>query len=479
MKIYKYLLVIIGLGFINNSCDLLKEEPEHILVSENFYRTPEEALASVNAVYQRLAPGMYNRVINMMTDLPTDDLKNGQGMNNAFLIDLEYYNFTSENTFAGQTWMEHFDGINRANVVLGRVPQVAMDETLKQRILGEAHFLRALFYFNLVRFYGKVPIVTTETGNLNNLNLERAPVEEVYALIIEDLKFAETSLPAIFSGADLGRATQGAAKILLGKVYLTKKDWANAVKKLEEVIKNEATYKYELHPNFRDNFVPATENTKEMVFSVQLMENPGQPNGMMILDAPRTRVPGLTGQEADIPTLDVYNAFKPGDTRRDATFFTSYTRNNATTKFPFPLYYKYFDEGAFSKTAQSNVNVHILRYADALLMYAEALNELSGPTPEAYTAINRVRRRAFKDNLHDLTGLNQASFREAVYEERRLEFVKEGQRWFDLVRTGRLLTVMQNHKENGTINIKPHNILYPVPQRERDVNPKLDQNDGY
>lgn len=112
-------------------------------------------------------------------------------------------------------------------------------------------------------------------------------------------------------------------------------------------------------------------------------------------------------------------------------------------------------------------------------MYAEALNELSGPAADAYTAINRVRKRAFRDDLHDLTGLNKETFRDAVYEERRLEFVLEGQRWFDLVRTGRLLTLMQNHKENGAMNIKPYHVLYPIPQRERDINPNLDQNEGY
>jgi len=479
MKIYKYLPIIFCLSFVSNGCELLKEDPEHVLVTENFYKTTEEALAAVNAVYQRLATGMYNRPMEVLGDLTTDDYKNGQGMNNAFLIDLEYYNFTSENTFVADIWNQHYDGINRANVVLSKVPGITMDETLKQRILGEAHFLRALFYFNLVRFFGGVPLVTTDTQDLSNLNVARASVEEVYALIIEDLKFAETNLPATYGSSDLGRATKGAAKILLGKVYLTRKEWSNAVQKLEEIVKNEATYNYDLHANFRDNWVQTTENGKEMVFAVQFLQNPGTPNGMMILDAPRNRVPGLTGNEADIPTLDVYNAYETGDTRRDATFFTSLTASGKTYTFPFPLFYKYYDPGAFSATQQSNNNVFVLRYSDALLMYAEALNELNGPTPEAYAAINRVRRRAFKDNLHDLAGLNKDIFREAVYKERRLEFVLEGQRWFDLVRTGRLLTVMQNHKENGTINIKPYQVLYPIPQRERDLNSSLEQNPGY
>jgi len=479
MKKYKYLPLIFCLNFVSNGCELLKEDPEHVLVTENFYRTQEEAIAVVNAVYQRLSADMYNRFVEVLSDLTTDDYKNGIGMPNPFLIDLEYYNFTSENTFVASNWTQHYDGINRANVVLSRVPNIIMDENLKQRILGEAHFLRALFYFNLVRWFGGVPLVTTETQDLSNLNVPRASLEEVYALIIEDLKFAETTLPATYGSSDLGRATKGAAKILLGKVYLTQKDWSNTVQKLEEVIKNEATYNYDLHANFRDNWIQATENGKEMVFAVQFLQNPGQPNGMMVLSAPRNRVPGLNGNEADIPTVDLYNAYQSGDTRRDATLFTSLTVNANTYTFPHPLFYKYYDPGAFGVPQQSNNNVFVLRYSDALLMYAEALNELQGPTAEAYNAINRVRRRAFQDNSHDLAGLNKDTFRDAVYKERRLEFVLEGQRWFDLVRTDRLLTVMQNHKENGTINIKPHQVLFPIPQRDRDLNPSLEQNSGY
>lgn len=478
MKIYKYLTAFM-LAAVCSSCNLLEEDPEHILVTDNFYKSADEAVAGVNIIYNRLNTGMYNRIISIMADLPTDDFKNGQGMNNPFLLDLEYWNVTPENQFVGTTWQEHYDGINRANVAINRIPEINMDESLKQRLLGEARFLRALFYFNLVRLYGPVPLVTQDTRNLNNLNLARSPVESVYKLIIEDLEAAAKGLPATSSANNVGRATQGSAKALLGKVYLTRKEWEKAVATLADVVNNEATYKYGLLPNYGDNWRSGTENGQESVFSVQFMQNPGRPNSMMILDAPKNRVPGLNGYEADIPTLDLYNQFSPEDSRRSVTFVTAYEKDGKTYTFPFPLFHKYFDQGNVNNTTQSNANVHVLRYADVLLMYAEALNERSGPITEAYQAINRVRRRAFKDNNHDLSNLSKETFREAVYEERRLEFALEGHRWFDLVRTGRLVSVMQNHLENGPKNIKPFHILMPVPQRERDTNPELSQNEGY
>jgi hypothetical protein len=473
----KNLIIIIILSL--SSCNLLVEEPEHIVVTDGFYKSEGDAVAAVNSIYNRLAVRMYNRGMYIMADLPADDYKNGQGMPNPFLLDLEFLRMTPENQFVGETWNDHYDGINRANTAINRIPEIEMNENRKNRLIGEARFIRGLLYFNLVRFFGDVPLVTLDTRNLLGLNVARSKESEVYKLIIEDMIFASTNLPFVQSGNDLGRATKGSAKILLGKVYLTMKDWDNAISVLAEVIDNEGAYGYGLHDNFRNNWNRSTENGSEMVFAIQFMQPPGISHALMRLSAPRNRVPGLIGNEADIPTQEIFDLFEKGDSRRDATFYTSFERNGITYNFPFPFFYKYFDPSNFNSTNISNANVFVLRYSDALLMYAEALNEKNGPENKAFEALNRVRNRAFGNNNYEFTNLNQSNFREAVYLERRKEFVLEGQRWFDLVRTGRFVETMKNHTENGGNNVQLFHVLMPIPQREIDTNPDLVQNEGY
>jgi len=475
--IYLFGLILFALSF--SACDLLEEDPEHILVTNNFYNNSGDAEAAVTAIYNRLYSNMYERDMQLMADLPTDDYKNGQGMNNPSLIDLEFLQMNSQNQFVERAWQHHYDGINRANAAINRIPEINMDEGLKNRLLGEARFLRGLFYFNLVRFFGDVPIVTVDTRELGELNVSRSPVDEVYGLILEDLTFAEANLPPIQDNGNIGRATSGAAKALIGKVYLTREDWSNAVNKLGEIVNNEGQFAYGLLDDYRDNWRPGTENGPEAVFSIQMQEAPGNGNILMRSACPRSRVPSITGWEADIPTVELYELFDENDERRDATFFTSYEEEGVVYEFPWPLYFKYFDPSQVNNTSQSNANIHVIRYADVLLMYAEAINELNGPTPDAFDAINRVRVRAFNTEEMALSGLSQRELRDAIYLERRLELAMEAHRWFDLIRTDRFVEVMANHTENGGTQIAPHKVLMPIPQRELDVNPNLTQNPGY
>ena len=472
-----YYIILIAIACSLPACNLLEEEPEHLLVTDGFYQTEGDAVAAVNSIYNRLYTRTYERSMQLMVDLPTDDYKNGQGMNNPFLLDLEYLRVTPENQFVAQIWEDHYDGINRANTVINRVPDIEMSAELQARLIAEAQFLRALFYFNLVRFYGDVPLITADTRELGELNVARTPADQIYAQIESDLVQAAEVLPVDPPNGESGRATRGAARVLLGKMYLTRQDWANASQTLGEVINGD--YGYALLDNFADNWDMGTENGSESIFSAQFMQDPGNGNILMRSTCPRSRVPGLIGWEADIPTQEVYDLFEDDDERKAATFYTSYEQDGTLYEFPLPLFYKYFDPTQANATSQSNANVHILRYADVLLMYAEALNEQGGPTAEAYEALNQVRRRAFNSTDRDLAGLDQVAFREAVYLERRMELVMETHRWFDLVRTGRFVEVMQTHNENGGTNVQPHNVLMPIPQRELDTNPKLVQNEGY
>jgi len=325
----------------------------------------------------------------------------------------------------------------------------------------------------------------------------RTPKEQVYAQIEQDLKDAESVLPyrSDYAARDEGRATKGAAKILLGKVYLTKGDFASAKDKLAEVVDNESTYGYGLHDDYAANWNVDTEAGIEAVFYIEYKEPPLIANGEMGLAGPKYSVPGgsigVTGSnEADIPTQELYDSYDPKDKRRD--FNLRYDFYNVSTnewvKSSIPLFGKYWIDYLAAST-QCDINMHIIRYADALLMYAEALNEV-GESGKAHEVINRVRKRAFGDDSGNYSGLSKDDFRAKILDERKLEFPIEGHRWFDLVRTGTFIQRMKEHsayeakvaeanKTDIAANIKDYMILMPIPQRELDLNSELTQNPGW
>lgn len=495
-KIYLSIILFIGTGFLI-SCteEFLKENPEDRYVIDNFYSGKTDAEAAVTAVYQQLY-SIYERYIFLLNALPTDDEKNGIGMPNQYLQNLEYLRHTSENQFVRQMWQRNYSGIARANIAILNIPNINMDENLRSRLVGEAKFLRALYYFNLVRFYGDVPLIL-KLETVEDAMGTRNPKEQVYEQIIQDLQDAETSLPVSYSDKDIGRASKGAAKILLGKVYLTRQEFQKAADKLAEVIENEGTYGYGLHDNFGDNWKTATENGQEMVFAIEFMDPPGNGNSAMVLQGPKYSLPGGFGvlgltnsNEADIPTRDLYDRFSDEDERKAATFTTDFVSliDGSIHTSSIPLFTKYWEEGE-SNPAQSDANMHVIRYADALLMYAEALNEI-GQTPKALTYLNRVRERAFNSADQNYITLSAEDFRTAVWFERRLELAMEGHRWFDLVRTGRFVQRMTEHAayeasvaENNKVeiaqNVQDYMVLMPIPQREIDLNPEIQQNPGY
>lgn len=472
MKKTLYCLLALTLG----SCsELLEEVPADTLVSSNFYLTQSDALAGMNAVYGRLNKGMYNRNFYLYTDEFTDDGMAGIGVNNPFIRAIDNFTHAPVNDRFDSAWQEHYDGINRANEVITKVPAINMDATLRSRIVGEAKFVRALLYFNLVRLFGSVPLVLTPTSSTEGLDVEQAPVDAVYDQIKKDLTDAEAALPLTYSAGDVGRVTKGAAGGMLARMYLTRKDWNLTAQKCKELIDSKT---YELWDDYAKIFQVGTENQKEAIFSVQFASNVSNGNTMMILSMPRGKVPGLTGNEADVPTDDLAKAYETGDRRREVTIRNSLDVGGKNYSFT-NCFFKYYDPATFSASTDSGVNYPVLRYADILLMYAEALNELNGPTPEAYALVNQVRARARNGKtgiIPNLIGLTKDSFRDALYQERRVEFAFEGIRWFDLVRTGRMVAVMKAH---GKTSAQPFHVLLPIPQREMDTNRKLKQNQGY
>ncbi len=454
-----------------------------------YYKTAEDANAAVIALYGQLR-AMYRDEVIVTPNIVSADDGIPFPTGNANRIAIWNFDITTENTFVGQIWSNAYTAIQRSNIAINRIPGIDAGEAVKRAYLGEARFLRALHYFTLVRFFGGVPLVLTETTTLNDIEVARASVDQVYEQIQSDLTEAISSLPATYTGASVGRATSGAAKGLLGKVYLTRAGtdqnsayWKMAADILKEVISSNS---YALWDDYADVFALQNRGAKESLFEVMYLTDIAG-NNFSTGYAPRGApiVPG-SGSGILRPSKALFNLYTEDDLRKPVTFLTRYihptTGQTVTLSADDPdparaiSFWKLADL-TNATSGGSAKSFPILRYSDVLLMYAEALNEANGPVTEAFDALNKVRERA---GLEPLAGLGKEAFRAAVWQERRLELCFEGHRWFDLVRTGRLIAAVQSETSfSRNPKIASHHILYPIPQREIDANSELRQNDGY
>jgi starch-binding outer membrane protein, SusD/RagB family len=474
------------------SCTDSEVTPTSFVTEDNYFKTQDDAIASVTAVYASLSldPGeqsLFGRNLYFLTDMGSDYAAAGVSATNPQVRAMSNLTHDATSDRVQVAWRQIYNGINRANVSIDNIPKVAGSEAVKTRLINEAKFIRGLLYFQAVRLWGGVPIVLHEPTSikLESLKSRRETVDAVYAQIISDLNAAET-LPATYPASDLGRATSGAAKAILAKVYLTRKDYPNAILKAREVING--GYGYGLFESFQDIFTKTKKNGKEHIFSVQFEPNQAG-NGSSGSTFQSTSFIGFTATEPADIISDValfYDIYQPGDTRRDVSYAKQLPVPGTTTiyTFPKPIFKKYIDFTNLATPGNVAINFPIIRYADILLSLAEAINEQGTPTPEAYELINQVRRRAFAkpiatpDPAIDLSGLNQTTFRAAIQEERKKEFVQEGQRWFDLVRWGTLVTEVK--KVTAKNSVSERNNLYPIPQSERSIDPVgLPQNPGY
>lgn len=456
----------------------------------SYYKTASDAEAAVLSMYGQLR-GMYRDEVLVTPNVIAADDGIPFLTGNADRVSMWRYGLISTNTFVGNIWSNAYVGVQRSNIVISRVSTISMDETTKKSYVGEAKFLRALHYFSLVRFFGGVPLVTTETTSLEDVNVPRASVDEVYKLIESDLKEAEIVLPKSYAGNNVGRATSGAAKGLLAKVYLTwagatatSPYWAQAAAKAKEVMDMGS---YDLWTTYADAFDLKNRGGKESLFEVMYITDLAG-NNFTTGYAPRgAPIVPSTGSGIFRVSKSLFNSYADTDKRKAVSFLTSYV--NPTTKATVSLSTDDLDPAkavSFWKLADISATVSggggksfiVQRFSDILLMYAEALSEANnGPTADAYTAINRVRARA---GLQPLSGLSRQQFKDAVLLERRLEFTFEANRWFDLVRTGRLLEAVNAETSySRSPAIKATNVLFPIPQREMDANPALKQNEGY
>ena len=441
--------------------------------TNNFYQTEEDFFNAINSTYAILQP-VYGQHMYQLAELRSDNtfLDGDPGGNRQSLADIDFFQVQTTNATVLDFWDDSYKGIANANTVLDRIEGVTFaNEDLKNQITGEAYFLRALYYFNLVRVFGAVPLVVNEVRDpAESRNHTRKPLAEVYSRIESDLGEAIRLLPVAYEG-NPGRATQWAAKVLLGKVQLTQKKYAEATTSLGDVVNNGP---YALEASYRDIFDPANKNGQESIFEVQYdgnVVNEGSP--FVNLFAPRfstTVAPSGQGLGNNQPTDDMINAYAPGEIRFDASLDTTYA--NVRGEAVSAPYITKFLNGT-SMPNQGLDNFPVLRYADVLLMLAEAQFFQDGGGIEY---VNEVRTRAGLDALMSLS-------LEAILQERRVELAYENHRWFDLLRTDQAISIMSEHlatRNIGATSIAPYQLLYPIPQAQIDANPDaLDQNPGY
>lgn len=484
-RLYTILLIAGGLVV---SCNKLDESPSSLITASQFYKTQADAVAAVSAVYSALntdAAGdfpMYGRNLNLLTGNGSDDQVFSPSNTNTDVRALGTATYVAANDRIKKNWQQHYFAISRANIAIDNIPSINFDTTLRARLVREARFLRGLLYFNIVRFWGDAPLILHDPTSIdvNAVKIKRTSKDSVYAQVIADLTEA-TGLPKSYTGANIGRATSGAAHALLAKVYVTRREWSKALAEINEVING--GYGYALFEKYQDAFQQATKNGTEHIFSVQFGTNLGAKNSTQSLSSGNFSSFNAAVYPGDIPAdSTLFQLFAETDTRREVTFLTriyNAATGNYVTFSP-ARFGKFIDYSISPLTnqAQSGINFPVIRYADILLLKAEVLNEINGgPTADAYAAINEVRSRANVGGLS--TGLNQADFRDSVFLERRKEFIQEGMRWFDLSRRGGSYLYDALKKLPAKTGAALKDTLFPIPQSEIDINGALTNNPGW
>lgn len=481
----KYILIPVLAGLLAGGCkkSFLDLNPETSINGSTFYKTETEIQQAVNGAYSILQP-LANESYWIFGEMRSDNTwfqynTADRGREQWEFVDEFLVPATAE--CISNFWKNSYIGISRSNDVLDNIPNVTgWTDAARDQYKGEAEFLRAFHYFNLVRQFGGVPLRLTSTQSPDAaLSKGRATVDEVYTAIIADLKDAADKLPASYSGTNTGRATKGAASTLLAKVYMTQKNFTDALTALRKV----QGLGYSLLPNYADIFDPNKKNGAESIFEIQYLgSQTGLYSTFMYIFAPYTSGSYVTGDSKtsihgsgsgwNIPTQDMIDSYEAGDKRKDISMGAGY--KDADSNFVAIPYVKKYNHG-FTDVGRTNDNFPVLRYADVMLMIAECLNEQAFATGgEAFTLLNDVRARA---GLGPKTGVaSQDAFRDAIFQERKVELAFESHRWYDLVRSGKAVEVMNAHgvkqKALSTLipangyQITPNKLLLPIPQTD-------------
>ncbi|MGK6350908.1 RagB/SusD family nutrient uptake outer membrane protein [Parapedobacter sp. DT-150] len=509
-KLIILVVAVISLGACSES--FLDNVPEDTLTSGNFFKTESDFQQALIATYGavRTAGDLNSWVMGeMRSDNTHYDINRGADASIGTMARLAVADFLDDdgNGVTNSKYDGSYVGISRANVILDRIIDVQMDAGKKDQIIAEAKFLRAFFYFELVRYYGGVPLYIHEVSNAEEASLQRATVDEVYAQIIADATEAAAILPP--KARELGRASKAAAHMLLGYVYLTQKNYPAA----EEVLRAVTGYGYSLLPDYRSVFDPTNKTNNELIFEVQYQDGPnGIPSDFIYRFLPLTDdasiVTGFSVKNItsglNVPTQDLLESYEAGDTRLEASVAIAEGTGETGSSFIIesikspvnysapagkegkPFISKYSWPHAIVE--ETNSNWPIYRYADALLLLAEALNEQGGgKSAEALTYLNQVRNRAF-DGEGTIAATDQATLRDIIAHERRIELAFENKRWLDLVRTDQAVDVMNAHGVEikaadpnvspSAYNVTAWRLIFPIPRREIQIG-RLEQNPEY
>ncbi|TLV00652.1 RagB/SusD family nutrient uptake outer membrane protein [Dyadobacter luticola] len=481
-------LGLASLLMVPSACDqgFLDVDPQGKEAGVVFWQSADDATKAVNAMYANLR-GWTNTAFAPIAveSMGSDDAEKGSTASDAtFFNDYDNFSVGSSDGQLADFWAGQYQNVNYANQVLDNVPAISMDETLKARLLAEAKFVRAYSYFRLVRAFGDVPLRLNVPKDATEYNLPRTPKADVYAAIEKDLTDAAAVLPLSYGKSDVGRATKGAAQALHAKVSMYQQKWQQVFDLTNQVM---TSGQYSLFSNYEALFRIPNENSTESIFEIQNELIPSNKDASNSQYSQVQGVRGITGGGwgFNVPTKELAASYETGDPRRDATIiFRGETTPsgdaipatgdnpmyNQKSYVPFGLYVSGFNEG-------SQQNVRVLRYAEVLLMNAEAANEL-GNTAQALASLELVRARArgaSKTILPKVTTTDKAALRTAIWNERHSELAMEFDRYFDVIRQGRAATIFgpKGWKANK-------NEVWPIPQNEIDLSAGvLVQNPGY
>ena len=479
---YKIVSLLVFTVVFSSCEDDLNVLPNDQMTEIDFLNNPENAIQLVNGVYNKqLDWNMYSFSWIGMTSITSDDADKGSTLTDTGSDKHKMDNLTFEATDMSfnDVWNGRYDGIYRANNALFYLEQLNIDANLKNRLIGEVKFLRALFYFDLVRCFGGVPLVVSkidinDSETVNNVVFVRKSKTETYAQIETDLTDAIEKLPIKnqYVGDNIGRASKGAAQALLAKAYLYQEKWQLAFDMSNNVM---TSGQYDLLPNYADVWKEIGENKSESIYEVQATLTKGLV-GYTDVQGPRG-TPDL-GWGFNTPSVQLMNSYEPGDVRISATimmvpsvlwdgFVAPSTWNNP--RYNYKAYQSSIAESWDGNKGETAKNLRILKYSDILLIHAEAAFKL-GNTSEALTQVNVIRNRALLPSLTTLT-IQQ------LFNERRWEMAMEHDRWFDLVRTGQAKAAME---ANGKDFVIGKHEFFPIPSDQIiQSGGRLIQNPGY
>lgn len=489
ISLYVAILLLCG-------CDFLNRSPYDSVDTSQGFQTVADAEAAVNAAYQPLQwAKLYNmRIWTLDIIAGNSEVGAGGGTDGEETVDLANFIADADNFAALDLWRGPSPGILRCNFVLQKVPAMDIDEAIKNRILGEAYFLRAHYYFILVRLFGGVPLQTEPADSDSDLLLPRASVDEIYELIESDLEEAIARLPkrSEYTQANMGRATKEAAMAELARVYMTYHQDYEHYQEVVTLCDAIGEMGYRLEEDYADLWNPAKQNGVESIFEVQyygktnydFWSNENQASWLSTFTGPRNSGMAAGCYGWNQPTAEFVSQYETGDVRKEKTIFytgcptfdgMTYSSAYSTTGYNVRKFLLTKTQSPDYNT--SNQNWVVTRYADILLLKAEALNEM-GQTTLAEVPLYEVRCRAGLTNRSTIEGLSQMQMREKIIHERRMELAFEGHRWFDMIRYKDNYALEFLHSIGKTAASSKH-LLLPIPTQEREANPKLTQNPGW